>query len=421
MTTPSRFGLTSLLLLAAAVAGCSRPKPAVVPTAPPEVVVELPVEKLVTDYEDFTGRTRASKAADLKTQVTAELTAVGFTDGTDVTAGQTLFTLDQTVFLADVEKAKADVDRAKAEVERARSEVDRAKATEAEATKEYQLNKNAFGGANQLELIRSEGAMRVAAAAVKAADGALRVAEAAVRVAEKQQAVAQNYVDYTVIKAPFAGRIGRRAVDPGNRVKQDETVLARLLQLDPLDVEFDLDDRTLLRLTELTAAGRNSAAAAAGGWRFLGGGQQRLREKVRVGLPNSDDFSLDGTVTFIDNQVNASTSTIQVRAEVANPNGDLKPGLFVRVRVWIGEPRKAVLVREEAIGTDQQLKFVFVVNAEDQVESRKVRLGQQEGPYRVVEPIPEDPKSGVRPGERVIVAGVQRVQHGTKVTPKLAK
>lgn len=420
MTAPARFGLTSFLL-AAAFVGCSRPKPEVVATKPPEVVVELPAEMTVTEYEDFTGRTRASKAVDIKTQVTAELKEVGFADGKDVEAGQLLFTLDQTIFQADVEKAKADVERAKADVERARSEIDRAKATEAEATKEYQLNKNAFGGVNQLELLRSEGAMRVAAAAAKAAAAALRVAEASVRVAERQQAAAQNYVEYTLIKAPFAGRIGRRLVDAGNRVKQDDTVLARLVQLDPLDVDFDLDDRTLLRLNDLLAARRNAAATAAGGWQFLGDGRQRVQEKVLVGLPDRDDFSLNGTVTFLDNQLNAGTSTIQVRAEVANPTGALVPGLFVRVRVSIGEPRKAVLVREEAIAIDQQLKVVYVVNGEDKVEARKVRLGQQEGPYRVVEPLPNEAKSGVRPGERVIVAGVQRVQDGTKVTPKLAK
>lgn len=420
MTASTRFGLTCLSVLVAALAGCSRPKPAVVQTGPPEVVVEPAAQRMVTDYEDFTGRTRASKAVDIKTQVTAELKSIGFSDGKDVTAGQPLFTLDQTFFLADVERAKADVERAKADVERARSEIERAKATEAEAVKEYQLNKNAFGGANQLELVKSEGAMRVAVAAVKAADSSLRVAEAAVRVAERQQAAAQNYVDYTVIKAPFAGQIGRRLVDVGNRVKQDDTVLARLLQLDPLDVDFDLDDRTLLRLNDLLAAERTSAGAAAGGWRCLGGSTQ-VREKVRIGLPDRDDFSLDGTVTFIDNQLNTGTSTIQVRAEVANPSGALKPGLFVRVRVWIGEPRPTVLVREEAIAIDQQLKVVYVVNGEDKVEARKVRPGQQVGAFRVVEPLPEDAKSGVRPGERVIVAGIQRVQHGTKVTPKLAK
>jgi len=410
----------ALLLLAMLVSSCARPKPAVVPSVPPEVVVTEPEVKMVTEFEDFTGRTRASKVVDLKTQVTAELKELGFADGTDVAAGQLLFTLDATIFQAEVDRAGAALRQAEAGLQQSKAALRQAEAVATEAAKEDKLNKSATAGVSRLDLVKSEGAVKVAEAALKGSEASVTVAESAVTVAQKQLASAQNYVEYTRIKAPFAGRIGRRLVDAGNRVKQDDTVLARLVRLDPMDVDFDVDDRTSLRLHDLMMAGPNAAAAAAGGWRLLGRGRQHFNRTVLVGRPDRDDFTLEGAVTFVDNQFNTGTSTIQVRAEVTNPTGELVPGLFVRVRIPIGEPKMAVLVPEEAIGTDQQLKFVYVVNEKDEVEDRKVRLGQQEGSKRVVEPLPGDPKSGVRPTDRVIVAGVPRARVGAKVTVKTA-
>lgn len=405
---------TALLLLA--LVGCSRPKPPVAAVPPPEVLVAPPDVRMVVEYEDFTGRTRASRAVDLKTQVTAELKEIGFEDGAEVAAGQLLFTLDTTFFQADVDRFTAKLRQAEAALQQAKAALKQADAVAAEAAKEDKLNKSATSGVSRLDIVKSEGALRVAEGALKVAETGVTAAESAVTVAQKELAAAQNYVEYARIKAPFAGKIGRRLVDPGNRVKQDETVLARLVQLDPMDVDFDVDDRTLLRL----ASGRNGEAAAVGGWRNVDR-RLRLTERVLVGLPDRDDFTLAGTVRFVDNQLNTGTSTIQFRAEVPNPARELAAGLFVRVRVQVGEPRRAVLVPEEAIGTDQQLKFVYVVNAQNEVEYRKVALGQQEGPLRVVDPVAGDPKSGVREGERVIVAGLQRVRAGGKVSPKPAK
>ena len=319
-----------------------------------------------------------------------------------------------------MDRAGAALRQAEAGLLQSKAALRQADAVATEAAKEDKLNKSATAGVSRLDLVKSEGAVKVAEAALTGSEASVTVAASAVTVARKQLASAQNYVDYTRIKAPFAGRIGRRLVDAGNRVKQDDTVLARLVRLDPMDVDFDIDDRTLLRLYDLMMAGKTSAAAAAGGWRHLDGSRQQIQEKVEIGRPDRDDFTLKGLVTFVDNQLNTGTSTIQVRAEVANPTGELKPGLFVRVRIPIGEPKMAVLVPEEAIGTDQQLKFVYVVNESDEVEYRKVRLGQQVDALRVVEPVPGDAKSGVRPTDRVIVAGVQRARVGAKVTVKVA-
>jgi RND family efflux transporter MFP subunit len=401
MTAATRR-LAPLALAAALAAGCARPQPPIVPTKPPEVVVEYPFKRLVTEYEDFTGRTRASRAVDLKTQVTAELREVSFADGTDVPKDKLLFTLDTTLFQADVDRAEAVLQQEKVKLRPLEREERRIKAAQAQ-------NPGSVSGDEVDRIV-----------------GATEAARAAVTVAERQLETARKYVAYCAIRAPFAGRIGRRQVDPGNRVKQDDTVLARLVQLDPIDVDFDVDDRTHLRLIGLLTGAKTAAAAAGGGWRSLGGSRQDLREPVAVGLPDRDDFTLAGRVTFVDNQVNAATSTIQLRAEVANPGGELVPGLFVRVRMPVGPPREAVLVPEEAITIDQERKVVFVVTDKNVVESRRVKPGQQETvrvgdrerQMRVVEPLPGDSKSGVTAADRVIVAGVQRVRDGGAVSVK---
>jgi multidrug efflux pump subunit AcrA (membrane-fusion protein) len=168
-------------------------------------------------------------------------------------------------------------------------------------------------------------------------------------------------------------------------------------------VFFDVDDRSDLRLRQLMADGKLDLSP---------GGKSR----VGVGLPDRDEFTLSGPVRFIDTQINAGTGTTTLRADVDNPKGLLTPGLFVRVRLPIGDPKPGVLVPEEAIGTDQGLKFVYTLNANDEAVYRPVKPGLAYGNLRVVEPVPGKPDSGVSESDRVIVEGVQRVRKGQKVT-----
>lgn len=367
--------------------GCTRPPPPVAPPVPPVVRVATPSVRDVVEYQDFTGRAKASDTADLKARVTGYLTAIHVKDGDRVTAGQPLFDIDPGLYATELARAEAAVKQAEATVSRLTKDVLRVRSLPSASQSERDL-----------------------------AEGSLDEAKAAAEVARRQADQARKSVEYTRIVAPKAGRIGRHLVDVGSLVKADDTLLATIVVADPAWVFFDVDDRTMLRLNRLIAAGRLNLSADG-------------NTEVKVGLPDEDGYSatpIVGKVRFIDTQVNAGTGTITLRADVDNPAGLLTPGLFVRVRLPVGEPKRSVLVPEEAIGTDQDKKVVYVLTANDEAVYRQVKVGQADGADRVVEPVTERdeatgslrvrPDSGVQPTDRVIVEGLQRVRKGVKVT-----
>jgi multidrug efflux system membrane fusion protein len=411
--------MRTLLLLSPVVVialGCTRPPPPVAPPAPPVVEVVRPKVQDVTEYQDFTGRSRASDTADLKARVTGYLTAIHVKDGDRVSAGQPLFDLDPGLYATELARAEAVVKQAGVAVKQATAAVAEAQAKLARLTKDYQRVRS-LTTASQSERDQTEGQWEEAKAAVEVAKAAVEVAQAGAVVGERQVAQARKNLEYTKIVAPKAGRIGRHLVDVGSLVKADDTLLATVVVNDPAWVFFDVDDRTLLRLNRLMAAGKLNLSADG-------------RTEVRVALPDEDAFSADsalvGRVRFIDTQVNAGTGTITLRADVDNPAGLITPGLFVRVRLPIGEGKRAVLVPEEAIGVDQDKKFVFVLNDQDEAVYRQVKVGLQVGNDRVVEPVTERdektgqprvrPDSGVTEQDRVITEGLQRVRKGMKVS-----
>ena len=364
----------------AALLGCIRPAAPVVQTPPAQVIVAMPVSRDVTEYEDFTGRTVASKSVDIKSRVTGHLLALHFKDGTDIKEGAPLFDIDPKTYRAEYERAEATVVQAEVKVTRLERDFKR--------VEDLKLTKS----------ISPEEYDRVI--------GDRAEAIAAWEVAKRQAVAAKNFVEYTHIAAPINGRIGRRMIDPGNLVKADETLLTTIVANDPMYADFDIDDRTVLRVRRLMETGAVKSA-------------RDVKTPVRVGLPDEEGFSMDGAITFIDNQLNPGTGTIRLRAEMKNPANLLSPGMFIRVRVPIGTAKREILVPEIAIGTDQGLKYVFVVNDNDEVESRRVELGLPQESLRVVRPVPGEPKSGVRETDRVIVKGLQRVREKAKVSPKL--
>jgi RND family efflux transporter MFP subunit len=225
-------------------------------------------------------------------------------------------------------------------------------------------------------------------------------ARAAVAVATQQRELARQNVEFTKIRAPFAGRIGRRMIDPSNLVKANDTILATLVSLDPIYVNFDIDERTLLRLRRLVREGKIVSA-------------RTEPTTVHIGTADEEGYSLAGVIDFIDNRVEAGTGTLRVRARADNPKALLSPGMFVRIRLPVGKPKPCLLVPEEALGSDQGQRYVFVVNDKDEVVYRPVKLGPQVDRLRVIE-------TGVQPDDRVIVSGLQRVRAGVKVVPKEA-
>lgn len=369
-----------LLAVAAALAGCARKTPDPAPPKPQVVTVATPVVRTVTDYEDFTGRTEPYKIVELRSRVTGYLDDVHFKDGDDVVAGEPLFDIDDRTFRAEYDKANAALRKAERHFKTMELNLERAR--------------RGTGVTSKADLDLAEGEYNEAEADIAAATAALELAE--------------TNLKFCRVSAPFAGRVGMRRVDPGNLVKADDTPLTTLVALDPIYAAFDIDERTVIRLRGLIKKGEFKSS-------------RETARYVQIGLASDEDsFPLTGQIVFRDNQIDAGTGTLRVRALLRNPEIErqprfmLSPGQFVRVRLPVGNPRSATLVPERALGSDQGQRYVFVVNDKNEVERRNVRVGAQYETWRVVE-------DGVlTEKDRVIVEGLLRVRPGVKVDPRPA-
>jgi RND family efflux transporter MFP subunit len=367
------LGLFCAGALAATACGCgAKSKVAATPKSP-EVVVDVPTIRSVTEYEEFSGRTEASFSVDIRARVTGYLDRLHFKDGVDVNQGDLLFTIDARTYQADLDKADAQVEQTKAHLQRIKNDYQRGTVL---------LQKKVITQQEADLTIYDRAETEAALAAANAA----------------RETAALN-VGFTRVAAPISGRISRRNIDPGNLIKADDTVLTSIVALDPLYAYFDIDERTMLRLRRLEAEGKIKTTSGS-------------NLAVQVGLADEEGFSLAGSIDFTDNRVDPNTGTLRVRAVIANPRKVLAPGLFIRLRLPIGNPRPATLVPEEAISSDQGQRFLYVVNENDEAVYRRVKCGPLEDGLRVIE-------SGLAPGERVVVNGLQRVRGGTKVRPVL--
>lgn len=339
----------------------------------------MPTVESVTEYEDFTGRTEAVATVDIRSRVTGHLQEIRFKDGEDVNKGDVLFVIDPVPYQHELDRAKASLVFAEAHLARLKKDLIRVTAL-------YDR-----GAASREELDRVEGERAEA--------------EANVGIAEASRRLAKQNLDWCTIVAPMSGRMSRRTIDAGNLVKADDTILSNIVALDPIDAYFDIDERTLLRIRKLISEKKMPSA-------------RTHPTQVQIGLADEEGFSLTGTINFIDNKLESTTGTLRVGAVIQNPRlGQsnsrlLSRGMFVRIRLPIGVPHSAVLVPEEAIGTDQGQKFVYVVNEKSEVVYRKVGLGDEFEHGREIE-------SGVGPKDRVIVSGLQRVRPGVKVGVKM--
>jgi len=386
MTHPPRLILRSVsvvafLIAATLLGGCSRKTPDPVKTPPPVVTVTNPVSSLVTNYEDFTGRMEAYKFVELKSRVTGQLEAVFFKDGQDITEGKPLFAIDRRIYKAEYDRARAALTKAEQHFQTAQKNF----------LREDDLRKTGTGSKEAYD--RAAGELAEAEADIASAAAALELAEA--------------NLQFTRIAAPFDGRLSKRLIDPGNLVKADETLLTTIVALDPIYAAFDVDERTVIWFRQLISKGELKSS-------------REEPRYVHIGLAGDDEdqFPLTGQIVFTDNQIDPNTGTLRVRALVRNPRLPrepwylLSPGQFIRVRLPIGNPHPALLVPEKAIGTDQGQKFLYLVNAQDEVERRNVRVGQNYGSLRVIE------DNVLQPSDRIIVDGLLRVRPGAKVNPK---
>jgi len=368
--------LSIWLVSCAGPIGCGRvsgqsgpPKP-----PPPEVKVSQPVNELVTDYEDFPGRLVAKKAVEIRARVTGYLLDdVIYVEGTDVEKGQVLFVIDPRPYQAELERAQGNVIQSKGRLKRLDEDYERAKGLEAK------------GALSKEEMARVTGDRTEA-------QGALKVNEAALKIAELN-------VEFTKVKAPIGGRISSRMIDPGNLVKADDTPLTTIVSLDPIYATFDLDERSLLRLQRLI---RDKKIP----WSLDEG------IPVFLGLSDEKGFPHHGAINFADNRVDADTGTWRLRGEFKNQDHALSPGLFVRIRLPMGTKYEALLVAEEALGTNQGQKFVFVVDDQGKVEQRDVTVGRLQNGLRVI-------VKGLTADEKIVVDGLQRVREGIEVKPEV--
>jgi RND family efflux transporter MFP subunit len=359
-----------------ALAGCASPPPAA-PAPPPPVSVSRPVERDVTDHADFTARTAAVDSVEVRARVGGYLDKVNFREGALVKAGDVLFEIDPRPYRAALNQAEGNLESLEARVGRLNEDLARAKRL---------LNSRAIGREEYDKIAGDRGEAVASRAALKAAVERARLD-----------------LGYTRVTAPVSGRVSRYVVTVGNLIQAGDqgggTLLTTLVSVDPMYAYFDVDEYTALRVRQLIREGKSDSPRDGG-------------FPVSLGLANEEGHPHAGTVNFVDNQVNPRTGTIRLRGVFPNKDQVLLAGLFGRVRVPVGRPHKALLVSDRAVDNDQGQKILYVLNATDEVVSRPVRLGALHDGLREV-------TEGLKPGERVIVSGLQQVRPGVTVEPTL--
>lgn len=335
---------------------------------PPPVSVAPVTQRSIQASEDFSARIEAQQTVELRSRVAGTVERVHFKEGQRVAKGALLFTIDPKPFAAEVARAQAQLASARTAAELAKAERERA---------EKLLPMQAV---SQQEVDQLRAAERNAVAAEQAVRAALNTA--------------QLSLGYTRITAPVAGRISRAEITAGNLVGVGEPVLSTLVASDTVQVWFDASESSFLKLSQALRAGGPAPTVA-------------------VGLSNEDGYPHTGAVDFVDNRLNPATGSIRVRALMDNADGRFTPGLSARVRLSSGAAAPSTVVPERAIGTDQTRKVVMVVGDKNIVMPREVKLGALTDGMRVV--------SGVKPGELIIVDGLQRAFPGAPVTPTVLK
>jgi len=405
-----KFGVLFLgILFTAASVGC---KPKIRAEAPeiPVVPVSHPIQRVVTDYVDFTGRTNAVDSVDIIARVTGYLRKPQFKEGSEVKEGETLFVIDPRPYQAQYDQAQSQVDLDEAQLDLARTTLARYEA----------LAKTTPGAVAEQALDQYKAS----------------VAEAVARVVAQKKSleVYKLNKEFTQVVSPINGQVSRYYQTLGNLVNQDQTLLTTVVSLDPMYVYFDMDESTLLRIRKAISEGRIAPAADGD-------------LSIMFGLQNEDGFPHKATINFVNNQVNSTTGSITMRGVFPNPplvvpkgkGADaagakdspadkvsapgvakparfvprlFSPGMFARVRLPIGQPHEALLIIDRAIQSDQGLKYIYVLDAENKVQTRSIKTGalQQDG-LRVVE------GEEIKAKDWVVVGAIQQVRAQMPVKP----
>ncbi|HEY0490036.1 MAG TPA: efflux RND transporter periplasmic adaptor subunit [Telluria sp.] len=356
-------------LAAALLSGCDTATANAAGAAPaaPPITAATVIERQVTETQEFSGRLEAVERVDIRARVGGFITQVHFKPGSLVKKGQLLFEIDPRPFQAEASRAEAAANSASARAELAKLELDRAQRLLADRA--------------------------IAQREVDEKASALKELDANVRAAQASLQAARLNIAYTKVQSPISGRVSKAEITTGNLV-DPSAVLTSVVSNNPIYATFDGDEATYLRV------GRDAHKGAP--------------VAVKVGLANETGFPHEGKLEFVDNSLDTATGSVRMRATFNNDDDTLVPGLFARVQLGgsAGGQSNAVLINDRAVGTDQNRKFVYVISAANKAEYRAVVLGPTIDGLRIV-------RSGVRPGEKIVVNGLQRVQPGAPVNAQM--
>lgn len=382
----------ALLVLLLGLGGCHNRKPPETSTEEVAIPVAKPVQRPVTEFVNFTGRTESVQAVDIRARVTGYLTESSFKEGAEIQKGDTLFVIDPRPYQAQYDQALGQVNLYQAQLKLAKTTLARDQA-----------------------IARSGGAGAISQQQLDQDRAAVDEAEARVEAYQASMKIYKLNLDFTRVVAPISGQVSRRYLSIGNLVNQDQTLLTTIVTLDPMNVYFDMEEPVLIRIREAINAKRLKLP-------------EDGEMKVLVGLPGEKNFRNEGLINFINNQVSPTTGSVSVRGQIKNPKPEggtrlLSPGMFMRIRLPIGEPQPSLLVIDRAISSDQGIKFVYVVDSKNTVQYRRVSVGDlQEDGLRVIKPLKRDKDGkileGLEPDELVVVGALQQVRPRMTIRPE---
>ncbi|HEU4377416.1 MAG TPA: efflux RND transporter periplasmic adaptor subunit [Hyphomicrobiaceae bacterium] len=374
------LSMVVVLSASALAAGCDSPgatpqQQQKAAAALPSVTVSTPLRREIVEWDEYTGRFDSIETVEIRARVSGYLNEVHFKDGQTVKQGDLLFVIDPRPFERTLDQAQAELEQANTRVKNASLDVTRGQPL----LERRIISEKSFDDRENL----------------------VREAQAQVKVAEAKVKTAELDLSFTRITAPLSGRISRNMASVGNWISAggtaNTTLLTTIVSQDPIHIYFDVSENNYIKYKRLAERGEGAGAADVGA-------------TVEIALPDERGYPHKGKLDFLDNRLDQGTGTLRARAVVTNKSGLFSPGLFARVRVTGSAPYAAVLLPDEAIGSDQTNKFVYTVDAEGAVARKAVKLGPLYEGMRVV-------REGLQPDEWVVTKGLQRARPGIKVAP----
>lgn len=368
---PRQFLFFAILILS--LSACSGAEPQA--SGPPTVTVATPLQREVTDWDEYVGRFEAVQDVEVRARISGNVRSINFREGADVRKGQLLFIIDDRTYRATLAQANAQTTSGRATLQNARTELERARKL------------LGFEAISKEEFEQKQAAVKTAAANVNAS-----------------QSIAQNAklnLSFTRIYAPISGRVSDKRVSIGDFVAEGQTIVTRIVSVNPIDFSFEGAESFYLKYVRQDQRGERQSSRYA-------------NNPVEVQLADENEFRWRGVMKFVDPAIDPNSGTVRAKATIQNPDGFLIPGLFGRIRILGSGSYNALLVPEEAIVTDQSRKLVYVVDKENKVAQRVVETGPSVEGLRVL-------KSGIKKNEKIVLDGLVQLRPGTVVKSKLGK